>query len=292
MSRRWRVRSGGVWLAGTDSGSGNPVVLLHGLASTHRWWDLVAEKLTELRVVRFDFRGHGQSDAPQAGYDLEGLASDTLTILDDLDLDRVVLAGHSLGAAVALRVAVAHPRRVAALAFVDGGVYDSRLLFGTDWEQARTAMVLPRRGQVTMAVLRAWLESTSLPAAAFGSILANYRVTGPGGALQLRLASAHEEQLAYDLWQQDPVPLLTALCAPTLLLAARQHDQGHDRPRQESIERAQAATADLTVQWIDGGHDLPLQRPAEVARALSSLAHNFGAHSFGSADGCPKRTPP
>lgn len=283
----WRIRRDGSWLAGTDAGEGNPVVLLHGLASTHRWWDLVTARLTGVRVVRFDHRGHGESGAPQGVYHLECLASDTLAVLDDLDLDRVVLAGHSLGAAVALRVAAAHPQRVAALTFVDGGVYDSRLLFGTAWEQARTAMVLPRRGQVTAAVLQAWLASTDLPAAALAPILANYHETGPGGALQLRLARGHEEQLAHDLWQQDPVPLLAALTTPALLLAARQHNPGHDRPRWASIERAQAVTADLTVRWIDGGHDLPLQRPAEVADAIRALAY-----SFGSAEGCPNRTPP
>jgi pimeloyl-ACP methyl ester carboxylesterase len=301
MPGRFRVRTGDGWLVGTESGSGDAVVLLHGLASTHRWWDLVAPRLPGLRVIRFDQRGHGGSAAPPGGYDLDHLAVDTLAVLDALDVGRAVLAGHSLGAGVALRVAAARPARVTALACVDGGVYDHRLLFGADWSQARTAMVRPRRGRVTAAVLRAWLTGTDLPAAALPAVLANYtgagadgatgaatgRATGgttggttgggtggaTGGALRLRLDQRHEEELAHDLWRQDPVPLLHAVRAPVLVLAARQGDPRQDVPRHESIERAGAVLGSLlTVRWLNGGHELPLHRPGQVAGALRALA--------------------
>jgi pimeloyl-ACP methyl ester carboxylesterase len=274
MAGRWRVRTGDGWLAGTDSGTGEPVVLLHGLASTHRWWDLVAARLTGLRVIRFDHRGHGDSGAPPDGYDLEHLAADTLAVLDALDVGRAVLAGHSLGAGVALRVGAARPERVAALACVDGGVYDPRSLFGADWARARIAMVRPRRGRVTAAVLRAWLAGSDLPAAALPAILANYSDAGPDGALRLRLAPRHEEELAVSLWRQDPVPLLQAVRAPVLALVARQGDPREDVPRGGSIARARAVLGSLlTVRWLDGGHDeLPLHRPEQVAEALSALA--------------------
>jgi pimeloyl-ACP methyl ester carboxylesterase len=92
--------------------------------------------------------------------------------VDELDLDRVVLAGHSRGAAVALRVA-ASPARVAALACVEGGLHDPRSMFGPTWELARAAMVRPIRGRVTVAVLRAWLAGTGMPATALPAVLAN-----------------------------------------------------------------------------------------------------------------------
>jgi pimeloyl-ACP methyl ester carboxylesterase len=269
--RRWRVPSGDVWLAGTDAGTGEPVVLLHGLASTHRWWDLVARRLPGYRVVRFDHRGHGCSGAPPDGYDLAHLATDVLAVLDRLDIARAVLAGHSLGAAVALRLAATHPERVAALACVEGGVYDPRLMFGPTWDQARTVMVRPSRGRITVAVLRAWLDATELPDDALPAVVANYTDAGPDGALRLRLDPWAAEQLARDLWQQDPVPLLKAVRAPVLVLAARQGDG--DRPRHESIERAQELLGDhLSVGWVTGGHDLPLERPDRVAGALAALA--------------------
>jgi pimeloyl-ACP methyl ester carboxylesterase len=258
---------------GTGTGTGDPIVLLHGLASTHQWWDLVVPKLSGYRVVRFDHRAHGGSDAPTGGYDLDHLAADTVGLLDALRVERAVLAGHSLGAAVALRVAAARPDRVSALACVEGGVYDPRLLFGTAWEQARAVMTRPRRGRITAAVLRAWLAGTDLPAGALPAILANYTETGPDGGLRLRLPAGYEEDLAHDLWRQDPVPLLSALRMPVLVLAARQGDPRQDRPRRSSIQRARVLLgARLTAGWVAGGHELPLHRPDEVAGALTDLA--------------------
>ena len=271
--RRWRIRGGSQWLTGTDTGAGEPVVLLHGLASTHRWWDLVAQRLPRFRVVRFDHRGHGGSSVPVDGYDLDTLVADTLDVLDQLNLGPAVLAGHSLGAAVALRIAAAHPDRVAALACVDGGLYDPPSLFGAVWEQARAQMLRPRRGRITPAVLRAWLASTDLPAAALPAILANYDATGPDGTLRLRLAPRHEEQLAHDLWRQDPLPFLQAVRAPVLALAAHQGDPRQDLPRRESIQRARTLLGTLlTVDWVPGGHELPLEHPDQVANALTALS--------------------
>jgi 3-oxoadipate enol-lactonase len=267
-----QVRVGRVRLVGADTGTGDPIVLLHGLASTHRWWDLVARRLPGYRVVRFDHRGHGGSDAPPDGYDLAHLAADTLGVLDALDLDRTVLVGHSLGAAVALRVAAAQPRRVTALGCVEGGVYLPRLLFGPTWAQARTEMIRPRRGRVTTAVLRAWLAGTDLPAEALPAIRANYTESGPDGGLRLRLPPAREEELVADLWRQDPIPLLAAVPAPVLVVAARHGDPRLDAARAESIRRARAVLPGrLSVRWVAGGHELPLQRPDQVAKALTEL---------------------
>lgn len=271
--RRWGVRSGDIWLAGTDTGSGEPVVLLHGLASTHRWWDLVARRLSGFRVVRFDQRGHGGSGAAPDGYDLDHLVADVRAVLDGLEIDRAVLAGHSMGAAVALRMAATFPERVAALACVEGGVYDPRLLFGPTWEQARTVMVRPSRGRITVAVLRAWLAGTDLPEDALPAVIANYTAAGPDGALRLRLAPSAAEQLARDLWHQDPVPLVRTVRVPVAVLAARLGDANQDRPRQESIRQARELLGQLlSVGWVTGGHELPLEHPDQVAGALAALA--------------------
>ncbi len=270
---RWRIRSGDAVLSGTDTGSGPPILLLHGLASTHRWWDLVVPHLTRFRVVRFDLRGHGQSTTPPGGYTIARLAADARAVLDARDLDRVVVAGHSLGGAVALHLAATAPERVAALACVEGGLYQPRLLFGGTWAQARTAMVRPARGRITAAVLRAWLAGAGLPGAALPAVLANYTEEGPDGALRQRFAGAAAEELAHDLWTQDPTPLLRAVVRPVLALAARHGDSHQRMARTESIRRAHAELGRLlAVRWLTGGHELPLQQPEAVAHALIGLA--------------------
>jgi pimeloyl-ACP methyl ester carboxylesterase len=68
-------------------------------------------------MVGYDARGHGESDAPEdrSAYEYSDLAGDLEAVLDDRGIERAVLAGHSMGAATALRFALDHPDRVAAL---------------------------------------------------------------------------------------------------------------------------------------------------------------------------------
>jgi pimeloyl-ACP methyl ester carboxylesterase len=104
------------------SGSGHPVVLLHGLTATHRYVVMGSKSLQRAGhdVLAYDARGHGASDpapAPEA-YTYEDLAADLVQVLDDAGLDRAVLAGASMGAHTAVRVALEHPERVAGLVLV------------------------------------------------------------------------------------------------------------------------------------------------------------------------------
>src|SRR5262249_45340831 len=71
--------------------------------------------LAGFSVVRIDTRGHGHSDAPEGDYSLEMLAKDVLAILDEAGLERVAIAGVSLGGMIAMELALDHPGRVAVL---------------------------------------------------------------------------------------------------------------------------------------------------------------------------------
>ncbi|MCW2666875.1 MAG: alpha/beta hydrolase, partial [Frankiales bacterium] len=103
-------------------GAGTPVLLLHGLASSRRFWDLVVPGLSGLPVLALDQRGHGGSERPDGPYDGATIARDALTALDALGLSRVVVVGHSWGATTALRLAADAPERVLAVVAVDGGL--------------------------------------------------------------------------------------------------------------------------------------------------------------------------
>ena len=96
-------------LAFTDNGTGPPVVLLHGLTCNAAYWLRVVPLLSDVRVVALDFRGHGLSDHRDS-YRYLDYASDLERLLDELDLDRVTVAGHSLGGYVALLAATQSDR--------------------------------------------------------------------------------------------------------------------------------------------------------------------------------------
>lgn len=98
-----------------------PVLFLHSLAGNGGQWALQLDHLRRCRrAVALDFRGHGDSDPAEDGdYSLPGLAADVEAVADELGLRRFVLAGHSLGAAVAIEYAGRHPERVAGLLLAD-----------------------------------------------------------------------------------------------------------------------------------------------------------------------------
>jgi pimeloyl-ACP methyl ester carboxylesterase len=112
----------GVVLAGEQGGEGPPIVLLHGLTATRRYVVMGSTVLERSghRVIAFDARGHGASSpAPDRGaYGYERLSDDLEAVLDALDVERVVLAGASMGAHTAVRFALTQPERVAALGLI------------------------------------------------------------------------------------------------------------------------------------------------------------------------------
>lgn len=112
----------GLSLAGESAGDGPPIVLLHGLTATRRNVVQGSRHLGSrgFRLVGYDARGHGESGpAPDpGGYEYSDLESDLAAVLGVLELERVVLAGSSMGAATALRFALGQPDRVRALVLI------------------------------------------------------------------------------------------------------------------------------------------------------------------------------
>ena len=100
----------------------DPVVCLHGITAQHRAFTSAARGVGPDRgLVGVDLRGRGDSDKPDAGYGLEAHAADVVRVLDHLDLENATVAGHSMGAFVALKTALLYPDRVRALVLLDGG---------------------------------------------------------------------------------------------------------------------------------------------------------------------------
>jgi 3-oxoadipate enol-lactonase len=111
-----------VVLSGDQRGDGIPVVLLHGLTATRRYVVMGSRSLERSghRVVAYDARGHGRSSpAGAAGdYGYDHLMGDLEAVMDEADAERAVLAGASMGAHTALRLALERPERVVALAVI------------------------------------------------------------------------------------------------------------------------------------------------------------------------------
>ena len=117
----------GVRLSVSESGDGIPVVLLHGLTATRRYVVMGSRSLERSghRVIAYDARGHGRSSpaaSPEA-YGYGELGPDLEAVLDELGVERAVLAGASMGAHTSLWLALRAPQRVAGLVVITPG-YD------------------------------------------------------------------------------------------------------------------------------------------------------------------------
>ncbi len=115
--------SDGVELNVATTGSGRPVVLLHGFPQTHLMWRHVAADLAaDHTVIMPDLRGYGDSDKPAdtgLTYSKRTMAADVVAVARALGHDRFALAGHDRGAHVAFRAGLDHPGRVTHLASLD-----------------------------------------------------------------------------------------------------------------------------------------------------------------------------
>jgi haloacetate dehalogenase len=122
---RERVDTGDAEISFVRSGSGPPVLLLHGYPQTHVMWHQVAPRLAErCTVVAPDLRGYGDSSKPPGdpehlAYSKRSMAGDLVRLMTGLGFHRFAVVGHDRGGRVAHRLALDHPDRVTRAAVLD-----------------------------------------------------------------------------------------------------------------------------------------------------------------------------
>ena len=261
-------------------GTGQSIVLMHGLASTCHIWDLVAPLLSKrFAVVALDQRGHGESDKPESGYDFATVAGDIRGFVAALEIDRPILVGHSWGGNVAIECAASYPDLVRGVCLIDGGTIEISAASENTLERAREQMAPPDFSGMTMEQLegrarsRDWgFEVTS----EIGRIVsANFEVLADN-TIRARLSRKNHMAIIDAFWDHKPSDLFAQVLCPTLLMPARRNAEGADSARQEriarsreSIDRANKLLPKSKVVWMeDSVHDVPLQRPELVAGTI------------------------
>ena len=134
-----KVQIGDIQIAYRDVGHGSPVVLLHGLACGQRmWFHQVRVLRRRFRVITYDQRGHGATDAPDdpTRYSAAHLFRDLVGLLDALSIPKAAVVGFSMGGGPALALAASHPDRVSKLILADVGA-GSDDLWKSQWLSRR-----------------------------------------------------------------------------------------------------------------------------------------------------------
>jgi pimeloyl-ACP methyl ester carboxylesterase len=213
----------GIELAYEVYGDGPPLVLAHGYIASKEMWDYQIGPFSErYRVVVYDMRGHGQSDAPpedDPGYTMETLVEDQRALMDHLGIEQAYVGGLSMGGSIAMRFALTYPKRVRAL-----------LLFDTSAGHTPAGEEMRRQWQTNHDLIASFIRSTGVAQTLRNLYAQRVQTPGTGATeapreVQAFMARMHD--LSPDgflgagraLWEQDSVlERLPEIGAPTLIL--------------------------------------------------------------------------
>jgi len=97
-----------------------PVILIHGAGGIHLSWPPQVRRISDQHIFAPDLPGHGKSEGI-GRQTIEGYSDDVAAFMDAIQLKKAVMVGHSMGSAIALTLALKHPKRVAGLGLIGGG---------------------------------------------------------------------------------------------------------------------------------------------------------------------------
>ncbi len=249
-------------------GSGSPLVLVHGFACGLRIWDpQVRAFAARRRVVTYDVRGHGLSDAPPdaAAYSQPISVEDLHGLLAHLRIKRAAIGGLSMGGNIALNFALAYPRMVSALIIADTGAGSDGTAEWTAGAHAY-ATILAQRGMEAFA-----------DAAFENPLFARYVAQGPDAARFIRsclmthrahgIAHTAREVLAKRPTIYSLEPELRRLRVPTLLIVG-EHDEPCVKVHRFMAETIPGATP-VVLRGV--GHLTNLEAPAAFNAAVQKF---------------------
>jgi pimeloyl-ACP methyl ester carboxylesterase len=210
---------------------------------------------------------------------MDHLIEDAALVVQQLDLEHPVLAGHSWGATVALELVGARPDLFSAFAFIDGPVQSAANLFS--WEDAQALMQPPLPRYRSLGDAEA--ESRSDLGHAWDSDLETFvkaRVMPDGDDLIPTLTGPVRLSLLRGLYDSQPDVLWPRITVPTVVLLARAASANVSGWKEQGASLLAKSAPAVTIKWFDTPHDIPLYAPAEVAAeivAISALASSSQA---------------
>jgi pimeloyl-ACP methyl ester carboxylesterase len=222
------------------------VILIHGAGGTHLDWPPQIRRLDGMHIIAPDLPGHGQT-ASEGRDSVGGYAAVVLELMDAIRLERAVLAGHSMGAAIGLRMALDAPERVAGLTLIGGSA----------------------RMRVSPALLEDSLNHTEtavqfITKHAYGpNVSTKIREFGGKNLRAIPSRVLHGDYLACDTF--DVRNDLERIKAPTLIIGSLEDQMVPAK----FVDSLAAGLPKAELHWIDGcGHMIPVEAPDQVAALM------------------------
>jgi branched-chain amino acid transport system permease protein len=246
----------GLHIAYREQGSGDRVVLfIHGNWASSRWFEKVFAHLPAgVRAIAPDLRGCGGTDKPGDPWCMADLAEDLSQLAGSLGVARCAVVGHSLGASVAMQLAVSQPQLVNRLLLINGAPVDG---LGLDAATLGQVAALTRAPDVARMALGAMMPTA--PKDELYQLLLDDAVTNSVGAVV-----RHTEALE----SMNLVAAAAALPIPVLII----HGAMDPLITRELAERCHAQVGGSVLEeWADVGHSAPVEAPERLAHRLGEF---------------------
>lgn len=236
------------------------LVLSNSVTATFKMWDPQIEMLTKAyRVLRYDTRGHGESDAPAAPYSLDDLVADAVGLMDHFEMKDPTFMGLSLGGMTGLGIALLHPKRLRALVCCDARA-DAPAPFVQGWDDRIKAVRERGYDAIAANTVERWLA-------------APFRKHHPERVAELEemvrsTSLAGFEGCAAALKKLDYFGNLDRIEVPTLFVCGSE-----DLGAPPAVMRSMAnRVRNARLEIVDGSAHLPnIDNPEGFARAISGF---------------------
>ena len=240
--------------------NGVPVIFLHGITDSWRSFEPLFRHLPRsIRAFAISVRGHGDSSRPASGYSVVDMAADVAAFMDAKRLPRAIIAGHSMGASVAQRVAANHPSRVAGLALLASF---ARLFREPGLTAFHASSIVPLADPIERGFVRDWQLST---------------LARPMRAGDLDMIVDETLKLPARVWHAafaalvstpDAIDALPATGLPTLILWG---DRDSFVPRTAPEALHARLSGSRLVVYPGAGHAIHWEDPVRVAQDLAAF---------------------
>lgn len=240
--------------------SGPWLVLSNSLGATSAMWEPQMTILaSRYRVLRYDTRGHGESDAPPGPYSFDDLLGDVIALLDRFEIDRTAFMGLSMGGMTGLGLAISHPNRLSRVVCADGRA-DAPEGFRAMWDERIAKVEAGGLAAIVDSTLASWLTE-------------NWRASHPEETLSIRNMILSNDSKGYAacchaLKELDYLRHLGRAVAPVLFVGGSE-DKG--APPEVMREMAQATPGGVYREIPGAAHVANLNAPDEFNAAISDF---------------------
>jgi pimeloyl-ACP methyl ester carboxylesterase len=236
-----------------EMGEGQPLFLLHGFPLDHTTWLPTAILLKQCFLcILPDLRGHGRSPVPGTEATISDMGADVIQLMDNLGIERAIMAGHSMGGYIAMRLAREYPERVSGL-----GLIATRA--DADSPERAAARIESRRDALagrTETLIQNMLQRLTNREEIRTKILPVMTKADPRGIAMAQYAIATRENAA---------PWLENLTYPVVVVAG-----GNDIINTEDVSQSILAHLRDGRYYLgpDATHMVLMEEPGLIARAL------------------------